>query len=112
MSRFFKSAAFPILIVVVLAFFAQKLISPDTQTTKPEFSTFLQQLDAGQVKSAVIKTKDNTVAVTTTDQADPPNQKYEVGYPTTTATSSSTSSVSPRSSSTWRGVSPTPGFRC
>src|SRR5438874_1572461 len=27
MSRFFKSAAFPILIVVVLAFFAQKLIS-------------------------------------------------------------------------------------
>ena len=28
-SRFFKSAAFPILIVVVLAFFAQKLISPD-----------------------------------------------------------------------------------
>ena len=26
MSRFFKSAAFPILIVVVLAFFAQKLI--------------------------------------------------------------------------------------
>ena len=81
MSRFFKSAAFPILIVVVLAFFAQKLISPDTQTTKPEFSTFLQQLDAGQVKSAVIKTKDNTVAVTTTDQADPPNQKYEVGYP-------------------------------
>ena len=30
MSRFFKSAAFPILIVVVLAFFAQKLISPGT----------------------------------------------------------------------------------
>ena len=29
MSRFFKSAAFPILIVVVLAFFAQKLISPE-----------------------------------------------------------------------------------
>ena len=28
MSRFFKSAAFPILIVVVLAFFAQRLISP------------------------------------------------------------------------------------
>ena len=81
MSRFFKSAAFPILIVVVLAFFAQKLISPDTQTTKPEFSHVPQQLDAGQVKSAVIKTKDNTVEVTTTDQADPPNQKYEVGYP-------------------------------
>ncbi len=31
MSRFFKSAAFPILIVVVLAFFAQKLISGQGQ---------------------------------------------------------------------------------
>ena len=41
MSRFFKSAAFPILIVVVLAFFAQRLISPGSQSTKPSFSTFL-----------------------------------------------------------------------
>ena len=30
MSRFFKSALFPILIVVVLAFFVQKLVSPHT----------------------------------------------------------------------------------
>ncbi len=30
MSRFFKSAFFPILIVVVLAFFAQRLISPSS----------------------------------------------------------------------------------
>ena len=28
MRRFFRSAAFPILIVIVLAFFAQRLISP------------------------------------------------------------------------------------
>ena len=47
MSRFFKSAAFPILIVVVLAFFAQKLISPGSQQPTPTYSTFLQQLDAG-----------------------------------------------------------------
>ena len=33
-SRFFKSAAFPILIVVVLAFFAQKLISPGDQPSR------------------------------------------------------------------------------
>ena len=35
MSRFFKSAAFPILIVVVLAFFAHKLISPGNHQPEP-----------------------------------------------------------------------------
>ena len=75
MSRFFKSAAFPILIVVVLAFFAQKLISPGEDKPKTDFSQFLTQIDDGQVKSATLKTKDNTVAVTKVD-----SQKYEVGY--------------------------------
>ena len=49
MSRFFKSAAFPILIVVVPAFFAQKLISPGTETKKPQFGDFQAQLADGQV---------------------------------------------------------------
>jgi cell division protease FtsH len=51
MSRFFKSAAFPILIVVVLAFFAQKLIGNSTHQPKQTFGDFIQQLDGGQVKS-------------------------------------------------------------
>ncbi|MEI7626030.1 MAG: ATP-dependent zinc metalloprotease FtsH [Actinomycetota bacterium] len=76
MSRFFKSAAFPILIVVVLAFFAQKLISPGTDTPAPTFSQFLTQIDSNQVKTATLKTKDNIVSVTRTN-----GQKYEVGYP-------------------------------
>jgi cell division protease FtsH len=76
MSRFFKSAAFPILIVVVLAFFAQRLISPSGETKKPEFKQFLAQIDEGQIKSADMKTKDNTLDVTTTG-----GRKYEVGYP-------------------------------
>ncbi|HEY6399121.1 MAG TPA: ATP-dependent zinc metalloprotease FtsH, partial [Solirubrobacteraceae bacterium] len=76
MSRFFKSAAFPILIVVVLAFFAQRLISPSGETKKPDFGQFLTQINQGQVKSADIKTKDNTVDVTLTD-----GRKYTVGYP-------------------------------
>jgi len=76
MSRFFKSAAFPILIVVVLAFFAQRLISPSGETKKPDFGAFLTQINGGQVKSADIKTKDNTVDVTLTD-----GRKYTVGYP-------------------------------
>ena len=53
MSRFFKSAAFPILIVVVLAFFANKLISPGSSTSKTTYSEFLTQLDDNQLKSAL-----------------------------------------------------------
>ncbi len=75
MSRFFKSAAFPILIVVVLAFFAQKLISPGEDRPKTSFSQFLTQIDDGQVKNATLKTKDNTVHVTPVN-----GTKYEVGY--------------------------------
>src|SRR5688500_17066990 len=77
MSRFFKSAAFPILIVVVLAFFAQKLISPGpAESTKPQFGDFQAQLDDGHVRSVVLKTKDNTVQVTQVDKT-----KYEIGFP-------------------------------
>src|SRR3954453_13091425 len=78
MSRFFKSAAFPILIVVVLAFFAQKLISPGTQAHQNTFNDFLTQLDNGQVSKATIKTKDNTVDVVLKA---PEKTKYEVGFP-------------------------------
>src|SRR3954462_9966712 len=75
MSRFFKSAAFPILIVVVLAFFAQKLISPGSQQEPPSYATFTEQLARGEVKSVDLKTKDNTVDVTLNN-----GQKYETGF--------------------------------
>src|SRR5215204_1115909 len=65
MSRFFKSAAFPILIVIVLAFFASKLISNQDQAPKASFATFLQQLDQGRVENVTLRTKD----------------KFSVGYP-------------------------------
>ncbi|MBV9797820.1 MAG: cell division protein FtsH, partial [Solirubrobacterales bacterium] len=81
MSRFFKSAAFPILIVVVLAFFAQKLIGNSNHQQHYTFSNLLTQLDNNQVKSLSIHTKDNTVAVTTTSGV-----KYTVGYPDNYAT--------------------------
>src|ERR671936_781943 len=84
MSRFFKSAAFPILIVVVLAFFAQKLISPGTHTHSPNYSGFLTQIDNGQVKSVTINTKDNTIDVTPTQNAQPDNKKYTTAYPDNT----------------------------
>jgi cell division protease FtsH len=78
-SRFFKSAAFPILIVVVLAFFAQKLISPSDKTPTPAYSQFLQQVDNGQVKSATLSTKNNRVEVETKS-----GTKYQTAYPDNT----------------------------
>jgi cell division protease FtsH len=77
MSRFFKSAAFPILIVVVLAFFAQRLINPSNDGPKYDYSTFQQDLREDNVRSAVVKTKDNTIELTLRS---PANQKHEVGY--------------------------------
>src|ERR687896_523470 len=78
MSRFFKSAAFPILIVIVLAFFASKLIARSDQAPAKSFNGFLEQIDRGQIQSVTLRTKDNSAEVTLrgADKA-----RYEVGYP-------------------------------
>jgi cell division protease FtsH len=78
-SRFFKSAAFPILIVVVLAFFAQKLISPSGKTEPPPYSQFITQVERGQVESATLSTKNNRVDVELKD-----GTKYQTAYPDNT----------------------------
>jgi cell division protease FtsH len=75
MSRFFKSAAFPILIVVVLAFFVQKLVSPRATTAKPTYGDFIEQLQTRQVKSVQLKTKDNTLQVKLRS-----GKSYETGF--------------------------------
>ena len=64
MSRFFKSAAFPILIVVVLAFFAQKLIGSSSHGPSYTFGNLLTQLDQKQVKSLSLDQKSNSAEVT------------------------------------------------
>jgi cell division protease FtsH len=76
MSRFFKSAAFPILIVVVLAFFAQKLIGSSSKSEKQTFGDMMYQLEHGGIQSMSLHEKDNTANVTTTAGV-----KYTVGYP-------------------------------
>jgi cell division protease FtsH len=76
MSRFFKSAAFPILIVVVLAFFAQKLIGSSSHTQKQTFGNLLSYIDEGQVKTLTLKEKDNTADVQLVD-----GRKFSVGFP-------------------------------
>ncbi|MFZ4755293.1 MAG: ATP-dependent zinc metalloprotease FtsH [Miltoncostaeaceae bacterium] len=77
MSRFFKSAAFPILIVVLLAFVAQKLVtssSPATDT--PTFTGFQQDLATGKVSRVTMQTKDQNLEVTLKD-----GKTYVTGYP-------------------------------
>ena len=77
MSRFSKSAAFPILIVVILAFFAQQLISSPNKEPDPGFGVFLAELDGGQVKSVEMRNRSNELLVTKTDK-----KQYEVGFAT------------------------------
>ena len=80
MSRFFKSAAFPILIVVVLAFFAQKLISPGTHQQDPVYSRFLDQVEQGEVKKVTLQTKNNRIDV----ELNGSGRKYQTAYPDNT----------------------------
>ena len=59
MSRFFKSAAFPIAVDIVLALVASKWIANgDERADRPIFSTFLAQVDEGEVQQATLRTKD------------------------------------------------------
>jgi cell division protease FtsH len=81
-SRFFKSALFPILIVVVLAFFAQRIISPGDHSKAPNFTEFRQQITSGEVKAATFNTKDNTIDFTR--EVDGKRQKAQIGYPDNT----------------------------
>ena len=79
MRRFFKSAAFPILLVVILAFIAQRLISPGPNEEQPSYSDFLTQIERGQVEEVTIKTKDNTLEWKQNDE-----DEYSTGYPPNT----------------------------
>ncbi|MGK2938324.1 MAG: ATP-dependent zinc metalloprotease FtsH [Solirubrobacteraceae bacterium] len=79
MSRFFKSAAFPILIVVVLAFFASRLMSDPSADKKPTYGEFVQQLDKGELKSVEMRNRDNTLVVVPKEGK---GEKYEVGFAT------------------------------
>jgi cell division protease FtsH len=77
MSRFSKSAAFPILIVVILAFFASQLISGPNQKKDPGFGAFMKQLDAHQIKSVEMRNRTNELQVTRNDKS-----QYRVGFAT------------------------------
>jgi cell division protease FtsH len=81
LKRFLRSAAFPILIVVVLAFFAQRLISPPTEEVTPTYTEFLAQVEErpATIEEVTIKTDDNEIDVVATDETE-----YTTGFPNNT----------------------------
>jgi cell division protease FtsH len=78
--RFFKSAAFPILLVVILAFVAQRLISSPPSTEAPSYNQFLTQIERpGQIEEVSVNTKDNTLEV-----KERGGESFSTGYPLNT----------------------------
>src|SRR6266571_1302873 len=77
MSRFFKSAAFPILIVVLLAFLAVKLVNPgSTNHRKHSYQTLVSfELPRGEVSSVQFKNKGKALEVKLKNK-----ETYEVGF--------------------------------
>jgi cell division protease FtsH len=81
MRRFFRSAAFPILIVIVLAFFAQRLLNSPSEEKPPILSEFKAQLknDPNAFEEVTFQPKSNTIKVKPTNA-----NEYSVGYPDNT----------------------------
>ncbi len=84
MSKFFKSAAFPILIVIVLAFFANRVISPGKDQKDPNYTQFLSQVDRGSVKKVTLNTKNNKIDVQLKSAPKGEPSKYSTAYPDNT----------------------------
>ena len=83
MRRFFKSAAFPILLVVILAFVAQRVISSPSGTEAPSYNELVKPktglIAQEKVEEVTINTKDNTLDVKEKD-----GDNYSTGYPPNT----------------------------
>ncbi len=77
MNRVFRGALFPILIVIVLAFFVAKLVSPPSSTgVLHNYESFTQSdLPSGAVKSFTADTNSNSINVTLKSGV-----RYSVGY--------------------------------
>ena len=80
MRRFFKSAAFPILLVVILAFVAQRVISPGPSTESPTYNELIKQksglIESGRIEEVNVNVKDSTLDVKQTS-----GDSFSTGYP-------------------------------
>src|SRR5271155_303138 len=80
MSRFFKSAAFPILIVVLLAFLAVKLVNPSSSNKRTHsYQTLVsKEIPNGEVKEVEFKNKGKALEVKLNGKGN--KETYEIGY--------------------------------
>jgi cell division protease FtsH len=80
MRRFFKSAAFPILLVVILAFVASKVITSDSGPEPPSYNQLIDKqsglIAEGRIEKVEINTKDNTLDVERSN-----GESFSTGYP-------------------------------
>jgi cell division protease FtsH len=81
--RFFKSAAFPILLVVILAFIAQRVITNDPGTEPPSYTQLVKPesglIAEGKIEEVTINQKDKTLDVKRTN-----GESFSTGYPSYT----------------------------
>ncbi len=83
MKRFFKSAAFPILLVVILAFVAQRVISNEPDTKAPSYNELIAPqsglIAEKKIDEITINPKDNTLDVKRAN-----GESFSTGYPSNT----------------------------
>ncbi|MDH4176505.1 MAG: ATP-dependent zinc metalloprotease FtsH [Thermoleophilia bacterium] len=78
MNRFFRSALFPLVVIVLLVYLAsQTLISRDDQTQKVTYSELIQQAEAGNVSDVLFTPSRQQISATLDS-----GQKVKVNYPT------------------------------
>ncbi len=84
MRRFFKSAAFPILLVVILAFVAQRWIGHSSSTESPSYNELVNPKSGlivkGDIEEVSINNKDLTLDVKQTGE----KPSFSTGYPANT----------------------------
>ena len=85
MRRFFKSAAFPILLVVILAFVAQRVISPGPSTESPSYGELIKQktglIATGKIEEVNVNVKDSTLDVKKVEEHGEDGESFSTGYP-------------------------------
>ena len=85
MRRFFKSAAFPILLVVILAFIAQRVITSDSGSKSPSYNQIVNEKDGliaeGKVEEVSVNVKDSTLDIKTKEENGESGESFSTGYP-------------------------------
>jgi len=85
--RFFKSAAFPILLVVILAFFAQRWIGNGSSTEPPSYNQLVASkaqgglLATGKIEEVNVNVKDSTLGVKEKGHNGEDGESFSTGYP-------------------------------